>query len=56
MPRPQRRKPFNPQHPNGQSRRTEYSKPEPYRTNGVVLSPRRTLRKVRGNKWTGPVS
>lgn len=39
--RPQRAKPFDPR--GGKSRRREWSKPEPYRSNGVVLAPRRAL-------------
>jgi len=41
MPRPQRRKPFDPRR--GKSRRREWSSPEPYRKSGVVLAPRRAL-------------
>jgi hypothetical protein len=39
--RPQRRKPFDARA--GKSRRREWSKPEPYRSNGVILAPRRAL-------------
>jgi hypothetical protein len=39
--RPQRPKPWRKLR--GKSRRKEWSKPEPYRTNGVVLAPRRAL-------------
>jgi len=41
MTRPQKPKLYDPR--NGKSRRREWSKPEPYRTNGVVLAPRRAL-------------
>lgn len=41
MTKPQRRKSFDPRA--GKSRRREWSKPEPYRSNGVVLAPRRAL-------------
>jgi hypothetical protein len=39
---PQKRKPFDPL--KGKSRRKEWSRPEPYRTNRVILAPRRALR------------
>lgn len=42
MTRHQKRKPYDKRH--GKSRRREWSKPEPYRVNGVVLAPRRALR------------
>jgi hypothetical protein len=39
--RPQAAKPFDLRR--GKSRRKEWGRPEPYRTNGVVLAPRRAL-------------
>lgn len=42
---PQRSKTFS--RLRGKSRRKEWSKPEPYRTNGVVLAPRRALHAAR---------
>jgi len=50
MTRPQRRKPFDPRR--GKSRRREWSTPDPYRTYGCVLAPRRALAgsKARGYK------
>jgi hypothetical protein len=38
---PQKPKGYDPR--NGKSRRREWSRVEPYRNNGVVLSPRRAL-------------
>lgn len=40
--RPQAAKRYDPN--KGKSRRCEWSKPEPYRTNRVILAPRRALR------------
>ena len=48
MTRPQRRKAFDPR--GGKSRRREWSKPEPYRTNRCVLAPRRALRAAKYTK------
>jgi hypothetical protein len=45
MTRPQAAKPFDPRH--GASRRKEWSTPEPYRTYGVILAPRRALAGIR---------